>query len=163
MRALVWVTENSWEECVDRAREILPAGTEVTLLHVSPSDVEELARAGPASRLGRRPPPPPGPPLRLIAAEEAQELLGRARARLGRDAELATRRGRVEREVVAACADQDLLILARGGRIKLSPESLGHHARFIVDHAPCQVLLVWPEPPPGIETLKGPPPHPRRH
>jgi len=29
----------------------------------------------------------------------------------------------------------------RGG-----PRSLGHATRFVVDHAPCAVLLVWPEP-----------------
>jgi nucleotide-binding universal stress UspA family protein len=160
MRALLWITENSWEECVDRARAILPANAEVTLVHVAPSDVEDLAAGGPPGRLGRRRPPPPGPPLRAIAGEEAQALLERARARLGRSAELDSRRGRVEREVVAACAGVDVLLAVRDGRLALSPESLGPRARFVVDHAPCAVLLVWPEPPPGLETIK-PPPHER--
>ncbi|MDV9177578.1 universal stress protein, partial [Streptomyces sp. W16] len=31
--------------------------------------------------------------------------------------------------------------------------------RFAVDHAPCPVLLVWPEAAPGIATLPPAPPH----
>jgi nucleotide-binding universal stress UspA family protein len=158
MRAVVWISEGTWEACVDQAAAFLPEGAEVTLLHVAPSDVEEFAARGPARLLGRHPPPPPGPPLRLIADEEAQALLADAQARLGRPARTVARRGRVEREVVAACTDADLLILARGGESRLGPKSLGKHIRFVVDHAPCQVLLVWPESPPGIETIP-PPPH----
>jgi hypothetical protein len=29
------------------------------------------------------------------------------------------------------------------------PPSVGHTARFVVDHAPCPVLLVRPTPPPA--------------
>jgi nucleotide-binding universal stress UspA family protein len=161
MRAVVWISEGTWEACVDQAAALLPGGADVTLLHVSPRDVEELAARGGPRLLGRRPPPPPGPPLRVIAEEEAQALLGAARARLGRPAQIVSRRGRVEREVVAACAGADLLILARDGEPRLGPRSLGKHTRFVVDHAACQVLLVWPEPPPGIETIPPPPSHPR--
>jgi nucleotide-binding universal stress UspA family protein len=148
MRALVWITENTWEGCVDQARVLLPATAEVTLLHVSPGDVEELATGGPGRLFGRRPPPPPGPPLRAIAAEEAEALLEQARARLRRPAELDVRRGRVEREVVAACAAVDLLILARDGRVRLGPDSIGPRSRFVIDHASCQVLVVWTDDPP---------------
>ena len=149
MRALVWISENTWEASADQARALLPGDADVTLLHVSPSDVEELASHGAVGLLGRRPPPPPGPPLRAIAAEEAQELLEHARTRLGRPAELLSRRGRVEREVVAACAGADLLLVVRDGEDRLGPKSLGPRARFVVDHAPCQVLLVWPDEPPA--------------
>ena len=58
------------------------------------------------------------------------------------------------------CVDRagaDLLILARDGELRLGPKSLGPRSRFVLDHAPCQVLLVWPEPPPGIDTIKLPP------
>jgi nucleotide-binding universal stress UspA family protein len=161
MRAVVWISEGTWEACVDQAAALLPGDAEVTLLHVSPRDVEELAARGGSRLLGRRPPPPPGPPLPVIAEEEAQALLGAARSRLGRPAQTSSRRGRVEREVVAACADADLLIVAREGELRLGPKSLGKHTRFVVDHAPCQVLLVWPEPPPGIDAIPPPPSHPR--
>lgn len=161
MRAVVWIAEDTWEACVNRAAALLPAGAEVTLLHVSPREVEELAGRGGPRLLGRRPPPPPGPPLRVIAAEEAQTLLAEALARLGRPARTVSLRGRVEREVVAACDGADLLILARDGEPRLGPKSLGKHTRFVVDHAPCEVLLVWPEGPPGIDTIPAPPKHPR--
>jgi nucleotide-binding universal stress UspA family protein len=143
MRALIWITENTWEDCVDRARTLLPDSAEVTLLHVSPTDVEDLVTGGPGRLLGRRPPPPPGPPLRAIADEEAEALLQAALARLDRPAELISRRGRVEREVLAACAEADLLMLARDGEPRPGPKSIGPRVRFVLDHAPCQVLLVW--------------------
>jgi nucleotide-binding universal stress UspA family protein len=163
MRAVVWITEGTWEACVDQAAAFLPHDSNVTLLHVAPSDVEEFAARGGASLFGRHPPPPPPgePPLRAIADEEAQALLADALARLARPAQTVSRRGRVEREVVAACAGADLLILARDGEPRLGPKSLGKHTRFALDHAPCQVLLVWPAPPPGIETIPSPPP--RKH
>jgi nucleotide-binding universal stress UspA family protein len=157
MRAIVWITENTWEACVDHARTLLPGDAEITLLHVAPSDVEDLAARGTARLLGRRPPPPPGPPLRAIAEDEAQALLASARERLDRPAELDSRRGRVEREVVEACADADLIVLARDGKARLGPPSLGPRTRFVVDHAPCQVLLVWDSEVPGIDTIPVPP------
>ena len=157
MRAVVWIAEDTWEACVDHARTVLEQDAELTLLHVAAADVEELAAGGPAGLLGRRPPPPPGPPLRTIAAGEAQALLEAARERLGRPAEISSRRGRVEREVLAACANADVLVLSRDGEQRLGPKSLGKKTRFVVDHAPCQVLVTWPSEPPGIDTIHLPP------
>jgi nucleotide-binding universal stress UspA family protein len=157
MRAVVWIAENTWEACVDQARAMLADDAEVTLLHVSPADVEDLAAHGAARLLGRRPPPPPGPPVRAIAAEEAQALLEAARERLGRPARIVSRRGHIEREAIEACADADLLVLARDGELRLGPPSLGPRARFVVDHAPCRVLLVWAGQPPGVDTIRLPP------
>jgi len=91
----------------------------------------------------------------------ALEFLVAAAKRLGRqDAELIHRRGRAEREVIAVLAqDVDLLVVARDGdRSRLGPHSLGHATRFVVDHAPCSVLLVWPDEPPGLESMPPPPP-----
>jgi nucleotide-binding universal stress UspA family protein len=161
MRAVIWIVEETWRACVRHAQELVPAGAEVTLLHVAPSDVEELAAAGPAALLGRRR-PPPARDLRAVSDEEAHRLLDAARAQLGRDCAIVARRGRVEREVVAACADADLLLVARDGTRKLGPKSLGPRARFIVDHAPCAVVLVWTQEPPSVDTLPPPPPHPHR-
>jgi nucleotide-binding universal stress UspA family protein len=143
MRAVVWIAETTWETCVDEAAAYLPADAEVTLLHVAPRDVELVAgrRHGP---LGRH--HPPGPPLEAIADEAARALLEDAAARLGRPARTEARRGRVEHEVVAAAAGADLLVLARDGERRPGPKSLGPRSRFIVDHAPCRVLLVWRAP-----------------
>ena len=115
MRAVVWIVETTWEACVDEARAFLPADAEITLLHVAPGDVEDLAAGGRAALLGRRPPPPSGPPLRAIAAGEAEALLAEAQSRLGRPAQLLARRGRAEQEVVEACDGADLLVLGAGG------------------------------------------------
>jgi nucleotide-binding universal stress UspA family protein len=160
MRVVVWISEDTWEACVDQARELLPEDAAVTLLHVAPADVEEIASHPGARLLGRHPPPPHGPPLRAVAEEEAQALLEAARTRLGRPVQTVSRRGKVEREVVQACAGADLLVLARDGELRLGPKSLGPRTRFALDHAPCRVLLVWPEEPPGVDTM---PPPPRKH
>ena len=75
MRAVVWISEATWEACVDQAAAFLPEDADVTLLHVAPSDVEEFARSvalracsGATRRHRRR----RKPPLRAIAEEEAQ-------------------------------------------------------------------------------------------
>ncbi|MFI6494075.1 universal stress protein [Streptomyces sp. NPDC050564] len=98
-----------------------------------------------------------------LAGASADQLLAEAEQRLGRPCTRIERTGRVEREVVAA-EGADLLILARDGdRSHLGPRSLGPASRFIVDHAPCPVLLVWPEHAPGIAPIPPPPPHPPHH
>jgi len=159
MRTLVWIVEDTWEATVAEAAALVPPDAEITLLHVAPADVEELAGGGRRGLLARHPPPPPEHGIRAISDEAAQALLDDARERIGRPAETVARRGRVEREVVAAAQDADLLVLARDGdRKRLGPKSLGPPARFVVDHAPCRVLLVWADEPPGVETIP-PPPH----
>jgi nucleotide-binding universal stress UspA family protein len=157
MRALVWIAEDTWEAPVDAAAALLPDHAEITLLHVAPADVEALAAGGRAALLGRRPPPPPGPPLRSISEEAARALLDRAAQRLSRPARTVARRGRVEREVVDAAAGSDLLVLARDGDPRRpGPKSLGPAGRFVVDHAPCGVLVVWADHPSGAETSAAP-------
>ena len=64
-------------------------------------------------------------------------------------------------EMAAASARADLLILARDGdQTRLGPKSLGKTARFVVDHAACPVLLVWPGSAPDVATIPPPPHHP---
>jgi nucleotide-binding universal stress UspA family protein len=157
MVVVVWITKSTWEACVEQARSVIPSDAQVRLVHVSPSDVEGLVREGAGGLLGRRPAPGPERAVRAIAAEEAQTLLERARARLSRPAALEARRGHPEREVLRACADADLLLLARDREPSLGPKSLSGEARFVVDHSPCAVVLIWPEKPPGPETVKLPP------
>ena len=160
MRAVVWTTERSWEVCVDEAAALLPDDAEITLLCVVATDVEAVASGGRAGLLGRRPPPHHEPTYAQLSADAAEALLDDAAERLGRPARTEIRRGRVEREVVAACDGADLLVLARDGERKLGPPSLGKHQRFVVDHAPCRLLLVWPGEPPGVDSMPPPPPRP---
>jgi len=161
MRVVVWTTETSWTRCVDVAASLLPADAQITLLAVPPAALAELHEGGRSGLLGRHPPPPRGPAWDEVADAAAERLLTDALARLGRPARTEVRHGRVEREVVAACADADLLVCARDGDDeRLGPKSLGKAARFVVDHAPCQVLLLWPGEPPGVEAIPPPPPPP---
>jgi nucleotide-binding universal stress UspA family protein len=95
-----------------------------------------------------------------MASEAASELLDEAAARLRRTATRVERHGRVEREIVHAAGGAELLIVARDGdRSRLGPHSLGPATRFVVDHAPCPVLLVWPEAAPGIDSMPTLPHH----
>jgi nucleotide-binding universal stress UspA family protein len=157
MVAVVWITESTWEACVEQARGVIPNDAEVRLVHVSPSDVEDLVAEGAGGLLGRRPAPQPQHAVRTIAAQEARALLERARGRLSRPATLEALRGHPERELLRACAGADLLLLARDREPRLGPKSLSHQTRFIVDHCPCAVMLIWPQEPPGPDTVKLPP------
>jgi nucleotide-binding universal stress UspA family protein len=98
-----------------------------------------------------------------MAALSAVDLLEAAADRLGCRCERLEIQGRAERVVVTASAEADLLIVARDGdRTRLGPKSLGKTTRFVVDHAACPVLLVWPESAPGVATIPPPPDHPPR-
>jgi nucleotide-binding universal stress UspA family protein len=160
---IAWIVEGTWPACVDAARSYPPDNAEITLLHVTASEVPGAARGAYAGLLGRaRPERDPGTRLEHLAAASAGQLLDAAAERLGRPCTRSERVGRVEREVVAAAEGAGLLILARDGdRARLGPRSLGPASRFIVDHAPCPVLLVWPEPAPSVDTIPPPPPHHR--
>ena len=166
MKVVVWLVEGTWEGCLAAATAALPPECRLSLLHVTPSDVDELPGAAAGGLLGRA---RHGGrhPYELAADLAASEILGAAANRLGRpDIELLNRHGRAEREVIATAAEvgADLLVVARDGdRSHLGPHSLGNATRYVVDHAPCSVLLVWPDEAPGIDSI--PPPHhgPPRH
>jgi nucleotide-binding universal stress UspA family protein len=158
MRALVWIIEDTWLATIDDANAFLPGDAEITLLHVANTEPETIARAARRGLLGRHPSPPPEP-LREISEHAAHQLLIEAQARLGRPATRQSRRGRIEREVVAAADGMDILVLARDGdRERLGPRSLGPTTRFVIDHAPCRVLLIWPDTAPELTTIPPPPP-----
>ncbi|MFJ8061525.1 universal stress protein [Streptomyces sp. NPDC096142] len=161
MRVIAWLVEGTWPACVDAVRTHAPEADEVVLLHVSGPDVPGVAHGAFAGLLGRGGPArDPGTRVEDLGSTSAAELLEAAAERLGRPCTRMERAGRVEREVVAAAGDADLLVLARDGdRARLGPHSLGPAVRFAVDHAPCPVLLVWPEAAPGISTMPPPPPH----
>lgn len=164
MAVVVWLTEGTWAACVDAARTFAPAG-DIALLHVTGDDVAGAAHGAYRGLLGRgHPERDPGARVEHLAAHAAAGLLDAAAARLGRPVTRMERHGRIEREVVQAAQDAQLLVLARDGdRSRLGPQSLGPQTRFVVDHAPCPVLLVWPEPAPDVTSLPPPPPPPPPH
>jgi nucleotide-binding universal stress UspA family protein len=160
---VVWLTDGTWPGCVDAARRVIPADSRTVLIYVIPEEISAAAHAAYAGLLGRgHPERDPGQRVAAFAAASAAELLDAAADRIARPCERLERHGRVEREVVAAASGADLLIVARDGdRSRLGPKSLGPATRFVVDHAPCPVLLVWPEVPPGLDTIPHPPPRQR--
>ena len=165
-RVVAWIVEGTWPSCVDAVRAHAPDDAGIVLLHVPDPEVAAAAHAAYAGLLGRggRQGRDPGTELEHEAAAHGEQLLRAAAERLGRPCELRRRTGRVEREVVAEAEGADLLVLARDGdHSRLGPHSLGPHSRFVVDHAPCPVLLVWPDTPPGTDTIPPPPPHHPHH
>jgi nucleotide-binding universal stress UspA family protein len=155
LSVLAWITESGWEACVDAVARLEPA--EVTLIHVATTELP-----GPRGRrheevMSR---------MADLAGEAAQALLDdaaeRLRQRRGTADDAAgvaiftlAASGPAEEALMQAAADVDLLVLARDSRHP-GPHSIGHAARFVVDHAPCDVLLVWPGGGPD-----GPPPKPK--
>lgn len=159
MRIAIWVREGTWPACVDAARDL--AGSrpvEVTLIAVreAPPGTPD---PGFGSLIGRGRRRQAVEQLDQLSQEAAETMLRQARERLGQDAAVRLESGFPERIVTAAAGDADYLILGRDGdRSRLGPHSLGKHTRFVVDHAPCRVLLIWPGSVPGLGSIPPPPP-----
>jgi len=87
----------------------------------------------------------------MLAAETAaaQETLNAGLA-YAKAAETLVRQGRPELEIVNAAAEWRAEVIVIGARTEygepphIGPHSVGHVARFVLDHAPCPVLLVRP-------------------
>jgi nucleotide-binding universal stress UspA family protein len=153
----IWVGEGTWRATVDAALSLAPTGARFTLLHVTSPAAADAAHGAYRGLLGRGG-HDPGERVEALERVSAAELLEAAARRLGHPCERLEIQGRTERAVVAASARADLLIVARDGdRSRLGPKSLGRAARFVVDHAACPVLLVWPEAAPDVATIPPPP------
>ena len=113
---------------------------------------------GPREEMGRtrerflRRPGPPGPREQEMQATEAgaaEEILAEG-LRYFPEAETLQRRGRPEREIVNLAAEwrADLVLIDARAEYNvkpmIGPKSVGHVARFVLDHAPCPVLLIRP-------------------
>jgi nucleotide-binding universal stress UspA family protein len=163
VKVIAWIAEDTWPACVDAVRDHAPQSAEVVLLHVSGTDAPGAAHGAYAGLLGRGH-PERDPSLRIeeMAAASGVQILQAAAEQLGMPCTQLQRTGRIEREVVAAATGAGLLIVARDGdRTRLGPKSLSPISRFIVDHAPCPVLLIWPETAPPAASIP-PPPRPGR-
>ena len=169
MRIGIWLTEAAWPAAVRAAAELLGALAQPADDPRPPHDVVLLCVAGDEAAAqvsgafgglwGRGARRDPGPVVAAEAEAAAADLLRRAAERLGHPSRTRTLHGRPERAVTAAAAELDLLVLARDGDLKrLGPRSLGPDTRFVVDHAPCRVLLVWPGTAPDLGSLPPPPP-----
>jgi nucleotide-binding universal stress UspA family protein len=163
MTVLVWVAEDTWETCVAAGADAARPEEDILLAHVTPAQLHGAAEGAFEALFGRRRyGRDPADLIDQLTDESARDLLAAAVDRLGtRAGPVATvdLHGRVEREIVHLAANARLLVCARGGDLhRLGPPSIGPATRFVLDHAPCDVLLVWPAAPPGVETLPPPPP-----
>jgi len=163
---VIWVREGTWRATVDAALSLAPvvgSPARFTLLHVTSPAAADAAYGAYRGLLGRGG-HDPGERLEALASASAADLIEAAARKLGRECERREIQDDTERAVVAASAHADLLIVARDGeRSRLGPKSLGRATRFVVDHAACPVLLVWPEAAPDVGTIPPPPHHPHHH
>ena len=168
MRALVWIVEDTWEATVAEAAAFLPADAEVTLLHVAPGDVETLAEGSRHGLLGGAGTPPPTGAARAAARHlrrgrrrrcwpRRASAWGARRAPSAAAGASGTRSWRPPRGWTCSCSRATATIR---GWVRAAS---GPAARFVVDHAPCRVLLVWADAPPGVDTIPPPPTHPPKH
>lgn len=162
-RVLVWIEPGTWEACVTAAADLVqrPGQDQVTLLYV-PDDTADLVRGAHGALWGRRAPrvTPDSGGEALIA--DAVALLTRLAPGVSYTSEIG--HGPVERVVTAASEHVDYLVLGRqGDQTRRGPSSLGKHTRFVIDHARCRVLVVWPGTAPSAATIPPlPPDDPRR-
>ncbi len=157
MKVAGWVAAGTWPAVVE-AMQRRPESDELVLVAVA--DSSEGVPSGPlAGLMGRGRRPGGAAEVDQLTRAAAEDLLAQAVAALGRPCEAQLRTGFTEREVTAAAAAIDLLIVARDGdRTRLGPRSLGRHTRFVIDHAPCTVAVVWPGEAPGLDSIPAPPP-----
>ncbi|MFT4225225.1 universal stress protein [Micropruina sp.] len=160
MKIVIWVREGTWPACVDAARELAGSeSAEVTLICVRESSPGGPPDPGFGSLMGRGRRRKATEEIDQLSQDAAETMLRRAQERLGQEATARLETGFPERVVTAAADGADYLILGRDGdRRRLGPQSLGKHTRFVVDHAPCRVLLIWPDRVPDLGSIPPPPP-----
>ena len=149
MRILVCLDGTNGEQ-VSKATEMLSTTQPLTsgILYVIDTgprkDIEQTRE-----RFFRRPGPPRSREDEMEKAElaAAQDVLNEGLRYLPK-AETFRRQGRPEREIVNVAAEwqANLVIICPraeyGAEPTIGPKSIGHVARFVLDHAPCPVLLV---------------------
>ncbi|MEO7020397.1 MAG: universal stress protein [Ktedonobacteraceae bacterium] len=140
-------------ESLSRAAQMLTSTAHLTygLVYVIDGELrKEIERA--RERLLRRPPgalSPRDQQMQQAEQASAQDILAEGLHAFP-GAETLLRQGRPEREIVNCAAEwqADVILISPrtnyGGMPMLGPKSVGHVARFVLDHAPCPVLLVRP-------------------
>ncbi|MBI1880588.1 MAG: universal stress protein [Chloroflexi bacterium] len=156
MRVLCAIGQRGGPELIRRLAAIVGSHAECLLLHVidvGPRHELEKHLRGP---LRHRPPHEPEREATFQAAEEAagqaalQEALAAAQ-QAGFIAGTTVKRGKAEKIIVEMAREIGvslIVISARegaAGHPRLGPASVGHIARFVLDHAPCDVLLLRQE------------------
>ena len=157
VRAVVWLVEGTWQGCLDASAQIIPpdARRDTPSRHAlrCRRDHRSCNRRNARSSLSGAQAHRPFRGGRGRGGLGDPGSRGNA-ARTGGHRACSSSGTGGTRGRRAAADGVDLLVVARDGdRSRLGPHSLGHATRFIVDHAPCPVLLVWPDEPPGLESI----------
>jgi nucleotide-binding universal stress UspA family protein len=160
MRVLCAIGVRHGNELVQRTAARFGTNIDVRLLHVidvGPHRSLERLR-GPLHHPPPPPPPPHHPPplsshhykieeAELAGGQAALDEASRVAQALGVNAETQLERGEPEHVIVAAAGewDADVIVVQareREGQPERGPASVGHIARFVLDHAPCDVMLL---------------------
>jgi len=149
MRVLCAVGLRGGADLVERTAARLAPVSDLVLLHV----VDSGPHRGLIELQLRRGAPAGGRETSMSAAEEAasQAALAEARAAargLNLSARVLVERGIPEQVIVQVAQRESVEAIAIGaseglaGRPQIGPASVGHTARFVLDHAGCDVLLL---------------------
>lgn len=149
MRVLCCLDGTNIEQVSNAVKTMLnPDSLTIGLLYVIDSGPqEELALHRERFLRGPRPPGPRHEQMRKAEVASAQDILDEGLRYLP-GAERLQRNGRPEREIVQCAAEwsADLIVICPRSPLisepASGPKSVGHVARFVLDHAPCPVLLV---------------------
>lgn len=149
MKLIVACDEHGLSEFLSAVERCAPVqAADVLFAHVvDPSAGKHWGQMAGHHWLRRHPGPREYARFEQAAARSAEEILSEAMARSAQWP--ATRRrivevhGNPERELVRLVLAEQADLLAIGQhRMELGPHALGRCARFVVDHAPCCVLVV---------------------
>jgi len=154
MRVICAIGQRGGSELVQRLAGIVGDRAECLLLHVIDTgprhDLEDYLR-GPLHRRPDHCEPP-----HEAAIKAAEETAGRsaveealaAAQHAGLKAETSVKEGKPEEIIVQIARDveAELIVIWAGegaaGHPHIGPAAVGHTARFVIDHAPCEVLLL---------------------
>ena len=154
MRVLCAVGSRGGPEMIRKLRAIMGAQHELLLLHVidtGPRQSLDAFLRGPGSH--HRPPPPLERERRVDEVEEfvAKTTLEEARQeaeQAGYTIHAEIQRGQAEKLIVQLAEDggYQLIVIwsseGAQGHPQIGPASIGRVARYVLDHAPCDVLML---------------------
>jgi nucleotide-binding universal stress UspA family protein len=152
MRVLCCLDGTNSEQ-VSRALSTLLTAAERTIGLLYVTDLEphhEIERKREGLLRPRHPSGPLREKIQQAEAAAAQDILQEG-LRYVPQAETLSREGRPEREIIQCAAEwhADVIVISSRspafGGPALGPKSVGHVARFVLDHAPCPVLLIRPQ------------------
>jgi len=153
MHVLCAIGKQGGAEMIRRVLEVIGSRHDLHLLHVidtGPRHTMQEFLYGPG-QLHRTPPPDRVMPLDAAEQAAGEAVMDEARReaeQVGFRVQTEVQRGRPEQIITRAAHLWGCQLIAlrasegTEGRPRIGPESVGHTARFVLDHAPCDVLLL---------------------